>query len=154
MYNSDTGNTGAGDGDAWTVNGSDPANGGQGGYFIKENNIMAPSKTPNFHDGNWVDCWPLEQDSISYDLFDGIDYDQHEGAEMGRHGLARHAYSAGRAPRDWTAAKPPGAIDIAYADGHAAMVHLFQMWDPNLIWHVGWGLPPNPAPSPGNPIAP
>lgn len=142
MYNSDTGGTGAGDGDAYP-----------GFYFIKEANILSASRTPTFHDGNWVDCWPLERDSISTDLFDGIDYNQHMGVEMGRHGLARHGYTAGKAPRDWTTLKPPGAIDIAFADGHVDLVRLSQMWA-NIIWHVGWGQTPNPPPGESNPAAP
>jgi prepilin-type processing-associated H-X9-DG protein len=154
MYNSDNGQTGAGDGDAWDVSGSTPPN-GPGGYFLKVNNIMVASKTPTFHDGNWVDCWPLEQDSISYDLFDGIDYSQHQGVEMGRHGIARHAFNAGSAPKNYDALNPPGAINIAYADGHVALVHLNQLWDPNLFWHTQWGLGPyNPRPSESPPVGP
>jgi prepilin-type N-terminal cleavage/methylation domain-containing protein/prepilin-type processing-associated H-X9-DG protein len=144
MYNSDTGSTGAGDGDNY------PAN-----YFIKDSNILFPSKTPNFHDGNWVDCWPLEQDQISYDLFDGIDYGQHMGVEMGRHGLARHGYNAGKAPRNYTSANPPGGIDVAFADGHVVFVKLAAMWDVNMFWHMNWGQAPNPYPKetlpPANP---
>jgi prepilin-type N-terminal cleavage/methylation domain-containing protein/prepilin-type processing-associated H-X9-DG protein len=153
LYNTDNGAY-QGDGGGFEVNGTTPPT-GPGGYFLKQNNILAPSKTPTFHDGNWVDCWPEEQDAISYDLFLGIDYGQHQGVEMGRHGIARHAYNAGKAPRDWTALNPPGAINMAFADGHVSLVHLNQMWDPNLIWHVGWGLPPNPKPGEVNtPVAP
>lgn len=143
MYNSDSGSTGAGDGDDYPED-----------YFIKEANILFTSQTPTFHDGNWVDCWPLERDAISYDLFDGVDYNQHMGEEMGRHGIARHAYNAGTAPRNWTRSDPPGAIDIAFADGHVDVVRLGQLWN-NIVWHVGWGQSPNPPPAEGlPPVAP
>ena len=31
---------------------------GQGGLFIKPENITHPSQTPMFSDGNWPDAWP------------------------------------------------------------------------------------------------
>ena len=74
---------------------------------------------------------------------------------MGRHGIARHAFNAGRAPRNFTSLNPPGAINIAFADGHVSLVHLNKLWDPNLIWHLGWGTAPNnPRPQENYPVAP
>ncbi|HZM06452.1 MAG TPA: prepilin-type N-terminal cleavage/methylation domain-containing protein [Candidatus Saccharimonadales bacterium] len=144
-------NTGAGDGNNWIVNGR-----AGGGYYIKEANILYTSKTPTFFDSTWVDAWPLEQDSPSYDLFDGIDYGQHQYVEMGRFAIARHGGNPGKAPKrfttPWNQSTPPGAIDVGFADGHVETVRLKQLW--NLYWHPGWGSAPNPPAAPGIPAAP
>lgn len=146
-YNGWMYDAGYGDASSWVVNGSVG-----GGYFGKEANIYHTSMTPMFFDANWIDAWPLEQDSISYDLYHGIDYNKHEGFEMGRLGIARHGMSARKAPLAYTGRNPPGAINMAFADAHAEMVHLNGLW--NLQWHLNWGLSPNPTPSPGTPAAP
>ena len=63
-------------------------------------------------------------------------------------------YNAGSAPRNFNSSNPPGGINITYSDGHAALVHLNQLWDPSLIWHTMWGQAPNPKPFAGPPAAP
>jgi prepilin-type N-terminal cleavage/methylation domain-containing protein/prepilin-type processing-associated H-X9-DG protein len=136
-----------GDGSPWVVNGT-----AGGGFFVKVANIYHTSMTPMFFDANWIDAWPLEQDSISYDLYHGIDYNKHEGFEMGRLGIARHAINAIKAPRAYTGSNLPGAINMAFADAHVEMVRLNGLW--NLQWHFNWGLNPNPPPSPGALAAP
>ncbi len=151
MYDGTNGASGAGDGTGYTVNGVV-----DGGYFVKDKNILFPSKTPTFFDENWVDTWPLERDSPSSDLFHGIDYNQHSPEEMGRLAIARH----GTNPHNgrWlsytsTPWNPSCGVDVAFADGHAEYERLRQLW--TLSWHVGqWGEPANLPPEVGAPVAP
>jgi prepilin-type N-terminal cleavage/methylation domain-containing protein/prepilin-type processing-associated H-X9-DG protein len=148
MYDGAIIGQGYGDGDGWEVNGTTPSTGnGPGGYFLKENNVLFTAKTPMFFDENWVDCWPLEEDTASYDIYDGIDYNQHEGYEIGRMAIARHAINPGKAMKQVPNGNgnPPGAVDMSFADGHVETVHLSQLW--TLYWHVNWGRAPNPLPA-------
>jgi ligand-binding sensor domain-containing protein len=55
---------------------------------------------------------------------------------------------------------PDGAIfENSFAtdsDAHVSLVQLKNLWDPNLLWHVGWGVSPNPKPTEeySRPVAP
>jgi prepilin-type N-terminal cleavage/methylation domain-containing protein len=112
-------------------------------YFLKEATMQTPVKTPVFFDGNWVDCWPMEQDSPAANLYNGRNYSVHSD-EMGRFTLSRHGSvtSASSAPRNfgtsWTLAQPPGAIQMGLGDGHVEVVRLSTaLW--NYNWHLDWG---------------
>ena len=110
-------------------------------YFGKESGMQNPALTPMFVDGNWVDAWPLEQDSPTANLYTGRDFGQHQN-EMGRFTIARHGGLAPQqAPRNysanWNNSAPPGAVDIAMGDGHAELVKLPKLW--TYYWHRDWG---------------
>ena len=74
---------------------------------------------PVFADSIWVDAWPTPHDIAPPDLTRGI-YGG-EGGMMGRFVIARH----GR------------AINIVFADGHAATTPLEDLW--KLPWSPSWG---------------
>jgi prepilin-type N-terminal cleavage/methylation domain-containing protein len=104
--------------------------------------VMKPSSTPLFSDGVWVDGWPEETEGPAKDLYNGSQI-----TFMGRYTIARHGGVApGSAPRNLTSsAVLPGAIDIAFMDGHASISKLNSLW--TLDWHNNWSIPaaiPNP----------
>jgi type II secretory pathway pseudopilin PulG len=112
-------------------------------YFLKEAAMQTPVKTPVFFDGNWVDTWPMEDNSPSANLYNGRNFQTHSD-EMGRFTLARHGNvsAAANAPRNfgtsWTVAQPPGGIQMGMGDGHVEVVRLSTaLW--NYNWHLDWG---------------
>jgi len=129
------------------VNGTDTSRGaGDGmnfypqGYFLKTTGIEKPVLTPVFFDGNWMDTWPMENDSPAANLYTGVSFSTHQGQEMGRVTLARHATDPMKAPRNfttpWQFGKPPGAVNLGLADGHVELATLFTLYD--YYWHKGW----------------
>jgi prepilin-type N-terminal cleavage/methylation domain-containing protein/prepilin-type processing-associated H-X9-DG protein len=119
-------------GDAYTE-GFEPPN----QFFVKLSAIQQTALTPYFSDSIWVDGWPEPTDAPSTDLYAGSD----NNIGMDRRTISRHGYkAAGAAPKNVPAGKPlPGAINVAFVDGHAAPVKLEQLW--NLYWRVGWEPP-------------
>jgi prepilin-type N-terminal cleavage/methylation domain-containing protein/prepilin-type processing-associated H-X9-DG protein len=107
------------------------------GFFVKLSGIAQTALTPYFSDSIWVDGWPLETDAPSTDLYAGSD----ANVGMTRRTISRHGYKApGAAPRYVAPGKLlPGAINVAFVDGHAAPVKLEQLW--TLYWHAGWVTP-------------
>ena len=107
-----------------------------------ESSIKHPTDTPLFADAMWIDGWPREAEGPSKDLYNG-----NGNADMGRFTLSRHGgTSPGGAPRNLTTSTSlPGAINIAFVDGHVGMTKLLNLW--NLEWHADWVVPttiPNP----------
>jgi prepilin-type N-terminal cleavage/methylation domain-containing protein/prepilin-type processing-associated H-X9-DG protein len=106
-------------------------------FYHKLADVTRPVQTPYFSDSIWVDGWPYETDAPATDLYSGSD----SNGGMDRVTIARHQYkSPGAAPRKLAAGAPiPGAINVAFVDGHVAPVKLEQLW--TLYWHVGWKTP-------------
>jgi hypothetical protein len=119
-------------------------------FFKKESDLRSPSMSPLFLDSIWYFIFPLETDPIlsPMDLYDG-----YTGNRTGcRHsmGLSLIDRHSGQAPGSASRAVPhsagqalPGAIDIVFADNHAEVARLNNMW--NYTWHNGW-VAPNPHP--------
>ncbi|MBU6409125.1 MAG: type II secretion system GspH family protein [Verrucomicrobia bacterium] len=103
----------------------------------KQSVIQKPSQTPVFCDSMWVDLWPYESDPPCTDLYRGT------RAETGmeRCTISRHGgVNAAQAPRDFDISQRlPGAIVIGFADGHAGLVRLENLW--GLYWHRDWQAP-------------
>jgi len=108
--------------------------------FSKDSQVQKPSQTPVFVDCIWMDFFPLETDTPSYDLYNG---DMANG--LSRCTIARHgAGSPARAPRNFdTSQFLPGAINMGMADGHAELTKLEYLWQ--FYWHLNW-VPPSPRP--------
>jgi prepilin-type processing-associated H-X9-DG protein len=91
-----------------------------------------------FFDSGWVDAWPLETDPPNTDLYDGT-WGGLTG--MQRVTIARHGgVNPAKAPRNFdTSQKLPGAINIGFADGHAELSKLEDLW--RWSWHLDWQAP-------------
>ena len=117
--------------------------------WTKENEIAHTSQTPTFADGVsfwWV--WPLETDLPASNLQTG----QANGSmylypyaslypygmsvlTIPRHGSRPSAVRTNQQPQD----KLPGAVNVAFYDGHVASVRLEDLWQQE--WHRGWQAP-------------
>ena len=100
-------------------------------FFPKESSISQPVSTPTFMDAIWPDCWPTHGGnggSLPLDLFHGD-----PSMSMGRICIARHPLKANATA---TAGQTlPGAINMAFADGHASLWKLQDI--KNLVWYNG-----------------
>jgi prepilin-type N-terminal cleavage/methylation domain-containing protein/prepilin-type processing-associated H-X9-DG protein len=104
----------------------------------KQSMIQKPSETPLFFDSGWVDAWPLETDPPNTDLYDGA---WGSLAGMQRATIARHGgVNPAAAPKNFdTRQKLPAAINIGFADGHAELSKLEDLW--HWSWHLNWQTP-------------
>ncbi len=108
--------------------------------FTKDSAIQNPSQTPVFNDCIWMDFFPLETDLPSFDLYNGDKTYGLSRCTIARHGSANPA----SAPKDFdTSQTLPGAINMGFADGHADLEKLENLWQ--LTWHRDW-VTPSPRP--------
>ena len=107
--------------------------------FTTTDTIENTAQTPVFADSNWVGEAPLESDPPFPNLYTGAPFLSPK--TMGRCTIARHgASSPSSAPRALAAGqKLPGAVTIVFADGHARLTKLEDLW--TLSWHHGWQAP-------------
>jgi type II secretory pathway pseudopilin PulG len=109
--------------------------------FLKDTDIQQPASTPIYADGIWQDACPTERDSPGQNLLIGTDWlAQRGGYEMGRMAIPRHAgvnSPSQKYTTSWQTAAPPGAVIVAFCDGHSQMTRLPDLW--NLSWHKNWG---------------
>lgn len=104
--------------------------------FNKESAIKTASQTPFFADAIFADFTPGTTDySSPWDVYDG----GNNGPGLCRAAIARHGGSgASAAPRSIPtgAGRLPGSTDVGFADGHAELVKLNDLWA--LTWHKNW----------------
>ncbi len=106
--------------------------------FRTESDIRTPALTPVFSDAMWIDAWPQVQDRPARNLLEG---DSTSSAGMSRLTLARHGSGPGSVKGMLPpGARMPGAINLVFHDGHAALVRLEGLWE--LSWHKNWTNPP------------
>jgi prepilin-type N-terminal cleavage/methylation domain-containing protein len=119
-------------------------------FFKKESDLRSPVATPYFQDSTWFYIFPLESDPTlnPSDLYDG--YNGHRS--FCKHGLGlslidRHSNRpAAGAPKAYPFARSkvlPGAINMVFADNHAELVKLNNLW--TYTWHRNW-VAPSPHP--------
>jgi prepilin-type N-terminal cleavage/methylation domain-containing protein/prepilin-type processing-associated H-X9-DG protein len=113
--------------------------------FNKPTSVQRPAQTPFFNDAIVWNEWPLEGDPPAPDLSTGAaqNIDGMPRCTIWRHG--------GKTATSFTpvgfSLLPPlhvfpneSAINIGFADGHAQMVKLKDLW--GLYWHYDWTPPP------------
>jgi len=121
-----------------------PAFGG-GNYpqfmYPKLSSVTKPAQTPLFCDQIYVSAFPLEADRAPSDLYTG--QSQPVGWQrlgMGCCTILRHGGPTANNSVPYASGQPlPGAINMSFADGHAQLVKLPQLW--TFYWHLNW----NPA---------
>jgi len=103
--------------------------------------VPKPAQTPFFCDQNYVYTFPLEADRAPGDLYTGQsppDWVMRDG--IGCCTILRHGGPTANNSFPYTSGQPlPGAINMSFADGHAQLVKLPQLW--TFYWHRNW----NPA---------
>lgn len=104
-------------------------------FFGKESNIHQPTITPVFSDGAWVDYWMdvTYHPTINLNLLTGDPTANLPATEPDVILVSRHPLKAATA----AFGKPiPGAINMAFADGHASLFK-FQDWS-SIMWYNGY----------------
>ncbi len=115
---------------------SDSPYGTPANMFTTDASISNPSKTPFFADSVWVDCWPDVNDQPDPDLFGA-----NSGVNIGlsRIAVPRHAAALSAAVRNFKkTSRLPGAVNVAFADGHSESVRLEGLW--GLTWNKNWNI--------------
>jgi prepilin-type N-terminal cleavage/methylation domain-containing protein/prepilin-type processing-associated H-X9-DG protein len=119
-------------------------------FYRKETEIQAPVTTPLLQDSIWFYIYPLESDPTlnPENLYTGY-YGHRNGCRhsMGLCLINRHSSRpAASAPAAYAYSRGqvlPGMINMSFADGHAELVRLNNLW--NYTWHRNWVSPiPHP----------
>jgi prepilin-type N-terminal cleavage/methylation domain-containing protein/prepilin-type processing-associated H-X9-DG protein len=107
--------------------------------FKRESPVVRPTRTPVLGDGIFVDTWPEATDAPARNL-----YYQTWPADGGinRYNVARHGGTSLKTAQQTVppGSKLPGAIVLAFADGHVEQGKLDQLW--NYEWHLNYVVPP------------
>jgi prepilin-type N-terminal cleavage/methylation domain-containing protein len=121
-------------------------------FFNKEADLLGPATIPLFQDSTWYYIFPLETDRTldPANLYTGTNGNREDCQcvhSMGLCLIERHSdippASAPRALPYYTGEILPGTINMAFADNHAELVMLNNLW--NYTWHRGWETPrPHP----------
>jgi prepilin-type N-terminal cleavage/methylation domain-containing protein/prepilin-type processing-associated H-X9-DG protein len=120
-------------------------------YFDTEASIPSPAMTPFFMDAILYYVFAVESDTTGNpaNLYDGSQNTRSSGCShplgiciIDRHGK-RAAAAAPRGVPHGFGGELPGAINMAFFDGHAERVKLNDLW--NYQWHRDWRTP-NPHP--------
>lgn len=113
--------------------------------------VRQPARTPVFCDAIYWNCRLEESDAPPRNLYQPQGTVRNLGATKQIHTqfIARHGdLPASEAPREVTSELLPGAINMAFVDGHAETVPLENLW--TLYWHKNWDSNkvffPHPAP--------
>jgi len=108
-------------------------------FFKKESAIAQPVNTPVFTDGMFPDCWPTHA-NVQFDLFYGTAKTSGNPGTLQRICLARHPLKTSAATT--AGQRLPGAINMAFADGHASLWKLQDI--KNVVWYNGCTPVANP----------
>jgi prepilin-type N-terminal cleavage/methylation domain-containing protein/prepilin-type processing-associated H-X9-DG protein len=110
--------------------------------FYGENDVTQPSLTPVLTDGKMPLVIPTAADDRPYSLENGYNLGL---ARIGISDVAlpRHGRRPRSFPDPWPASTPlPGAINVAFFDGHQELVPLEKLWQ--LHWHKTYVPPVSP----------
>lgn len=117
----------------WTVQDNRPST---FNAYRNESEITKAALTPVFCDGMWVDAWPKETDAPARNLLQGAT----TLGFMSVVTIARHGSGPNRGAANVPAGtKLPGAINMAFYDGHVSLTQLERLW--NFSWHKNWNVP-------------
>jgi prepilin-type N-terminal cleavage/methylation domain-containing protein/prepilin-type processing-associated H-X9-DG protein len=104
-----------------------------------EGEILQPSLTPGLCDGAGVITHATENDDPPYDLLNGYNI-RLSRIGMSLVALSRHNIRSGSLSSQWPSNLPlPGAINVAFFDGHQELVKLDNLW--TLYWHRDYRVP-------------
>jgi prepilin-type processing-associated H-X9-DG protein len=110
--------------------------------FKSENRVRQPAFTPVLADGVWPEVCPFALDPPPVDLVHGSPVGGLGGNEgMGIVAIPRHGDRPNPLPTEWPQRlRLPGAVNVAFFDGHAGLVKLDGLWQ--LYWGADYQPPP------------
>ncbi len=115
--------------------------------FTLQSHVTAPSGTPLLADGIWMLANPHATDKAPTNFLHGgpvagspgLSF-HHFHFEMGTMAVSRHGQSSANPPRAWSPAQRlPGAVNVAFFDGHVEQTPLDRLWQ--LHWHRDYKPP-------------
>jgi prepilin-type N-terminal cleavage/methylation domain-containing protein/prepilin-type processing-associated H-X9-DG protein len=111
------------------------------GDFLSEHQIAHPAATPLLADGVRDFALPAPTDPPAVDLVNGSDPFWGPGfITMSSLTIPRHGSRPNPVPTNWPAGqKLPGAINVAFYDGHVELVKVYRLWQ--FYWSADW-VPP------------
>jgi prepilin-type processing-associated H-X9-DG protein len=117
--------------------------------FHQQSAVRIPERTPIFVDAVYWNCSLEETDAPSRNLYEPLDSVVTAGTykRVLTQFIARHGdFAPAQAPRELESNELPGAINLAFADGHIENVALGKLW--TFHWHKYWDPAKVPAPHP------
>ena len=105
--------------------------------FVSEDQIVQPAATPLLADGVYIEVSPCTNDLPSTDLVNGLPNPSNMSGFSGMNALTipRHGSRPNSAPTNWPVyQRLPGAINVAFFEGHAETVKLDRLWQ--LYWRA------------------
>ncbi len=112
--------------------------------FITEASISLPALTPVLFDSTWFLVIPQATDLPAIDLATGNSSLSAGNVGMQYFTIPRHGSRPHSISRNWPASnRLPGAINVAFFDGHVEQVQLERLWQ--LYWHKDY-VPPAKRP--------
>jgi prepilin-type N-terminal cleavage/methylation domain-containing protein/prepilin-type processing-associated H-X9-DG protein len=114
--------------------------------FTSLSAIQRAAQTPMFTEEVWADTWPIETDPPASDLYTGYPIISTYG--MQRCTILRHGGKTASKSYPFSGSSPsvpganqnlPGANNMGFADGHAELVPLRNLW--KYYWHLNWRVP-------------
>jgi len=124
-------------GNFWDLSSSDD-------WFATESEVEKPSLTPVLTDGTLPVTYPGADCVPATDLFNGATDPHVPSGVMTWITIPRHGRRPSPVPTYWpTSQRLPGAVNVAFFDGHGQLVPLEGLWQ--LYWHQGY-VPPAKRP--------
>ncbi len=113
-------------------------------YFAHAGQVRKPALTPVIADSVVPEVLPKADDGAPLSLYTGAE--RHSSGnylatgQMNFVSIPRHGRRPRRAPEHWPATRLlPGGVNVAFFDGHAALVPLERLWQ--LHWHRDYEPP-------------
>jgi prepilin-type processing-associated H-X9-DG protein len=113
-------------------------------HFVSDSDVEKPSATPLLMDSVGPCTFPAAWAVPATDLFNGWTFPDVTEDAMNPITIPRHGRRPTPVPTHWPISRPlPGAINVAFVDGHGELVPLEALWQ--LYWHKEY-VPPAKRP--------
>ena len=112
----------------------------KGQEFRTEGDVTRPVTTPEIADAQFFWVWPEAADSPPRSLVKMWSISSSGTGSMQIMAIPRHGSRPNPVPKVWAPDRPlPGAINVAFFDGHVESVRLERLWQ--LYWHRDYHPP-------------
>ncbi|MCI0534143.1 MAG: type II secretion system GspH family protein [Verrucomicrobiales bacterium] len=114
-------------------------------FFVNENRITEPARTPVLSDAAFCVVWPQAHD-VPTRIQNGL-ISEPGLPSMHLVATTRHGRRPSSIPLNWPDRKlMPGAVNVSFFEGHVELVPLVRLWQ--LSWHYDYQAPTKPPSGP------